>query len=478
MAQRPPRSIPPGISLSRRLSERARAAAPQPTPTPTGAPEGGLGAIVEALQGALHGLIDKVSEAARSAGEAEAGKTERDDAAPGGNVRSGVHSIELGGKGARMVFGYTLRMGLDGVSAEPFGDVPDEAAARAAAASAAAPGARQPIVELFEEADAIVVVAELPGADPASLVCRIDGQTLLIEAAGTRRYRKQVALPAAVRPAEISRNFQNGILEVRLARAQPRERRGALCLRPGRDRGAGAGRGVCRDPARRRRDGGGAAVRRGRAERAGQPDRTGRGGADPAQHDRPHRRAGTRDGQHDGAADALRHRRPRRGRAGPLHRRQRRRPGRGAGGDRRAGRARRQGELARGGDVRGDSRRQRRAARPARPAARPPGRRDLLRADRTRPPGRGGAGGTPGGGDNDDHRSPVAAGRARTAAARGRGGHDPQPRLPGAARQRGALRRADADPGRALRRAHQPALFRPGAAVQLRPRPRGLAGGG
>jgi HSP20 family protein len=224
MAQRPPRSIPPGISLSRRLSERARAAAPQPTPTPTGAPEGGLGAIVEALQGALHGLIDKVSEAARSAGEAAPGKTERDDAAPGGNVRSGVHTIELGGKGARMVFGYTLRMGLDGVSAEPFGDVPDfgnvpdEAAAPAAAASA---GARQPIVELFEEADAIVVVAELPGADPASLVCRIDGQTLLIEAAGTRRYRKQVALPAAVRPAEISRNFQNGILEVRLARAQP-----------------------------------------------------------------------------------------------------------------------------------------------------------------------------------------------------------------------------------------------------------------
>jgi HSP20 family protein len=163
---------------------------------------------------ALHGLIDQLSEAARKA------RPEDDDTAPAAaraeaaaDGRTFAKSVELGSKGARMVFGYTLRMGLDGVSAEPFGDVPDTAATPAAQA------ARQPIVEVFEEPGSIVVVAELPGADPASLVCRVEGRTLLIEAGGARRYRKQVALPAAVRPGEPRQNFQNGILEVRLARA-------------------------------------------------------------------------------------------------------------------------------------------------------------------------------------------------------------------------------------------------------------------
>jgi HSP20 family protein len=243
MPQRPPRagSIPPGFSLSRRLSERARAGTAGATgagaPDPGRPPADGLGGIVEALHGALHGLIDQLSEAARAAtakndqdhdpdqppGRAPQGAPPRDGS---GGV---VHSVELGGKGGRMVFGYTLRLGLDGLSAEPFGDMPDKAAAAGAAPAApAAPPARQPIVELFEEAATIVVVAELPGADPARLLCRVDGETLLIEAAGlveaagARRYRKQVVLPGPVEAAGMQQNFQNGILEVRLPRAAPR----------------------------------------------------------------------------------------------------------------------------------------------------------------------------------------------------------------------------------------------------------------
>ena len=199
-----PGSIGPGIGVARRMSERARAAAGEQ------AQAGGLGAMV----GALQGLIDQLVETARTVRpEPDAAADEAPAASrQSGAQRSGVHSVDLGGKGSRMVFGYTLRMGLDGLSAAPFGDVPAEA-------EAAEPAARQPIVELFEEPGVIVVVAELPGADPASLVCRVEGQTLLIETSGGRRYRKQVDLPAAIKPGEPARNFQNGILEVRLPRA-------------------------------------------------------------------------------------------------------------------------------------------------------------------------------------------------------------------------------------------------------------------
>jgi HSP20 family protein len=80
------------------------------------------------------------------------------------------------------------------------------------------PASRQPITDIFEEADAIIVVAELPGADPATVRCTLDGLSLLIEAAGARAYRKSLVLPAAVAPESLKTSFQNGILEVRLAR--------------------------------------------------------------------------------------------------------------------------------------------------------------------------------------------------------------------------------------------------------------------
>jgi HSP20 family molecular chaperone IbpA len=169
MALRPPRA---GLSVARRLSERARAASPEVDVT------GGIAGMVDALRGLVRQLAD----------------TEHD--LGGGDGKTSV------------VFGYTLKVGPDGISGERFGDVPQKAATPA----------RQPIVDIFEEATGVVVVAELPGADPASIVCRVEPQRLLIEAAGVRRYRKQVALPVAVRAEGMQQSFCNGILEVRLVR--------------------------------------------------------------------------------------------------------------------------------------------------------------------------------------------------------------------------------------------------------------------
>jgi HSP20 family protein len=195
MALRPPRH---GLSVARRLSERARAQQPSDPATMKDTIDvAGVGGIVDALKS----MMEKLAEAAKAAsgdGRAEQG-------------------FSAGGKDARMVFGYTLRMGADGVSAERFGDVPDSTAKPSPAASQ--PASRQPITDIFEEADAIIVVAELPGADPATVRCTLDGLSLLIEAAGARAYRKSLVLPAAVVPESLTTSFQNGILEVRLARS-------------------------------------------------------------------------------------------------------------------------------------------------------------------------------------------------------------------------------------------------------------------
>jgi HSP20 family protein len=205
MALRPPRA---GFSVARLLSERARSARPKEgagTHTdPDIAAAGGFSGMVDALRGLVQQLVDAAQSQAEDGAKAEAGA-----------AKEGTHSFTLGGGRTSVVFGYTLKTGPDGVSAERFGDVPERTPP---AAPAARQSPRQPIVEVHEEGGEIVVVAELPGADPKTITCRPEQKRLLIEATGARRYRKEVQLPAAVQATGMQQSFQNGILEVRLIR--------------------------------------------------------------------------------------------------------------------------------------------------------------------------------------------------------------------------------------------------------------------
>jgi HSP20 family molecular chaperone IbpA len=131
--------------------------------------------------------------------------------------QQGEIPVQLGGKAGRMVFGYTVRMGLDGLRAEPFGDTPappprDTASAR----TPAAPAPRAPITDLFEEPDGLRVVVELPGVASEDIDCALRGQTLEIVTRGPHRYAKSIALPAPADAASLTHACRNGILEVRL----------------------------------------------------------------------------------------------------------------------------------------------------------------------------------------------------------------------------------------------------------------------
>jgi HSP20 family protein len=236
MALRPPRA---GFSVARRLSEQSRAAqhaerqAGQAAGDQASGLAGGLAGLAEQLRAVVGQLAEALQAGAESAADSHpepdpACDPASDQASAGGTARSASRQTRLGP--ASMVFGYTLRMGREGMSAEPFGDVPPgpKAAsgtparpARAGSATAHAPLARLPIVEISEDGADIVVVAELPGAEPASLTCQAEGTRLAISAEGARRYRKDITLPCRVSAQGMRQNFENGILEVRLRRAEP-----------------------------------------------------------------------------------------------------------------------------------------------------------------------------------------------------------------------------------------------------------------
>lgn len=76
------------------------------------------------------------------------------------------------------------------------------------------------IIDIFDEGNLFMVVADLPGADQNSIRVKIEDGNLLLEASGPARYySKDVLLPAPVRQETIKTSYQNGVLQISLLKA-------------------------------------------------------------------------------------------------------------------------------------------------------------------------------------------------------------------------------------------------------------------
>ena len=85
---------------------------------------------------------------------------------------------------------------------------------------------REPLVDVAEEDDEVVVVAELPGVEKEDIELNATEKELIISVDTERRkYYKRLELPAEVDPKSARASYRNGILEVRLKKVRP-ERRG------------------------------------------------------------------------------------------------------------------------------------------------------------------------------------------------------------------------------------------------------------
>ncbi len=76
---------------------------------------------------------------------------------------------------------------------------------------------REPLTDVFNEKDEVVVIAEIPGVSEEGITVDLKGDILEISAAGkNRKYRKEILLPVQVKNETLSYNYKNGILEVRV----------------------------------------------------------------------------------------------------------------------------------------------------------------------------------------------------------------------------------------------------------------------
>lgn len=161
---------------------------------------GGLGGFL----GKLGGLVEKLGELA------ETGQTLRQS----GEIRG----LDPKGK-ARGVYGLSIKTGLgkqgeEEVRIEPFGNIH-----RQPTGEPVFDDVREPLVDLHEEEDHILVLAEIPGVSEDNVRLDLAGRQLSLSAQrGEIRYGKEVTLPEEFSQEQMTWQCKNGILKIRFSR--------------------------------------------------------------------------------------------------------------------------------------------------------------------------------------------------------------------------------------------------------------------
>jgi len=175
----------------------------------------GFGGLFKGLGDFLEVLSDKMEafeqmDTSGAAPRASGGRMPR-GAPP---TRTGQFKVKGLGDKAQGVYGLSFRTLADGVpKVERFGNI------RRTEDGPVVADVREPLVDLFDEADEIVLVAEMPGANEEDVTVELHDDVLVLETTGERKYAREVLLPAAVDAASLRKTFRNGILELKLKKA-------------------------------------------------------------------------------------------------------------------------------------------------------------------------------------------------------------------------------------------------------------------
>lgn len=113
------------------------------------------------------------------------------------------------------VYGINLSVGPDGKpKISKFGNIQPKMGKREIIKNF-----REPLTEVMEEEDHIIIVLEMPGITKNDIELKATEYSLTISAESdinNRKYRKNINLPNAIDPDHARARYQNGILEIKL----------------------------------------------------------------------------------------------------------------------------------------------------------------------------------------------------------------------------------------------------------------------
>jgi len=160
---------------------------------------GGLGGLFKGLSS----LVEKLADLAET-GEAL--------------KKSGEFQGKAGGKELKGVYGFSVKVGLggEGLKVEPFGNIHKE---KSGDQVSVVHEVREPMVDVFEEKDYVLVIAEMPGvgAEDLRLEAKDDILTLSAEKKD-KKYRKEILLPGTFQREKMTVTCNNGVVEIKCLR--------------------------------------------------------------------------------------------------------------------------------------------------------------------------------------------------------------------------------------------------------------------
>ena len=82
------------------------------------------------------------------------------------------------------------------------------------------PEEREPLIDIFDEGNHLIVIAELPGAKEEDIKLSVEGTLLKISAhTPAGKYRKEVLLPNPVKTDLIEAAYKNSVLKIKLEKS-------------------------------------------------------------------------------------------------------------------------------------------------------------------------------------------------------------------------------------------------------------------
>jgi len=116
-------------------------------------------------------------------------------------------------KGAKGVYGFSVRTMGGKPVIETFGNVREDGR------GPVVKEVWEPIVDIYDEKDHVLIVVELPGVSKDKIKIDIAGDILNLTASNhNRKYAKEILLPGRVKPASLKTSYKNGLLEITLER--------------------------------------------------------------------------------------------------------------------------------------------------------------------------------------------------------------------------------------------------------------------
>lgn len=130
----------------------------------------------------------------------------------GGMSKEGEINFDHIKKGMKGVYGFTINTAGGGSpKVETFGNI------KKTPEGPKVDEEREPITDIFDEKDEIMIIAEMPGIEESDLKIDLKEDILDISAISKNRtYRKELLLPLKMQQQNLSYKFTNGILEIRI----------------------------------------------------------------------------------------------------------------------------------------------------------------------------------------------------------------------------------------------------------------------